>query len=435
MAEVPTFFFSYARDDENEPQGYLSKFFKDLQFKVASRRALDLKKTKVGTIDVRVEQGQDWDADLSSALASNKVLVAVYTPTYFSRPNCGKEFGVFLRRHPTLGLDTNDAISGATNVLPIRWLPEDYYDASVPPSFLEHISDRPSTKTDDPPRKRAISRYVTKGMKRCVNVRPHYDELLDAFSKSIVDMVPLPAASNVSFATAADAFAAGWIDQLKSEGLTVASAPPPAPPQPRTDPGALKALVVYYVTSRPFVPQQNTLGFSDEFLPGDGLGTTQTLDPDIQALVEDVWQAGNKETGRVFQHLRNPGALDTPEPLREHLIDLAAGHRLTVLVVDPAVLNSSPAEADAVENIVRSHDWSGLTLVPSFDVGFDVDNLVRKRQLGEQVVVLPAGRAERISVVQLALVGLRGRVLRTSTDQAPGAEPVPIPRGVGADRT
>ena len=184
MTDVPTFFFSHARQDRETPGNYLRCFFDDLEIRLAQWAGFSLDDGRLGTIDARVRQGEDWDDDLSRGLGSNNVLVAILTPLYFNRPNCGKEVGVFLLRSPDLGVDGNGALTGARNLILIRWLPETAYSAntgkdSLIPQILRRIEDMPPDDGGDPEGTQSIERYRRKGMESCVRVEPHYRNLLN----------------------------------------------------------------------------------------------------------------------------------------------------------------------------------------------------------------------------------------------------------------
>src|ERR1700676_2991400 len=131
MTKVPTFFFSHARQDRETPGKYLTCFFHDLEMRLAQWIGVSLKETRLGTIDLRISQGADWDEALSRGLANDKVFVAILTPLYFNRNNCGKELGVFLLRSLGLGIDGNGALTGVRNLVPIRWMPENAYTANT----------------------------------------------------------------------------------------------------------------------------------------------------------------------------------------------------------------------------------------------------------------------------------------------------------------
>ena len=73
---------------------------------------------------------RDWDTSLSIALSNSNVCLAITTPTYFTRPNCGKELAVFIQRTPDAWLDEDGCLRDITNILPIRWMNESAYQAN-----------------------------------------------------------------------------------------------------------------------------------------------------------------------------------------------------------------------------------------------------------------------------------------------------------------
>ena len=86
------FFFSYARDDWKG--NYLKIFFDDLTEQV--RFVTGHPVEEVGFRDVKgIEFGSNWPDELAAALATCRSFVPVYTPTYFTRPYCGREWWVF----------------------------------------------------------------------------------------------------------------------------------------------------------------------------------------------------------------------------------------------------------------------------------------------------------------------------------------------------
>ena len=100
MAKDYSFFLSYAR---NDAQGnlWLNKFYKDLVRDVRSYAALPstLAEKDIGFVDdTGLENGTQWPIELAEALQSSKVLVCLYSRSYFNSQWCGKEFQVFLDR-------------------------------------------------------------------------------------------------------------------------------------------------------------------------------------------------------------------------------------------------------------------------------------------------------------------------------------------------
>ena len=80
----PWFFLSYAPLDSDP---YLKRFHKDLS--AAVRRLKGLPDTEVGFIDTSgIETGDRWTDSLISALQTTRVLLVLYSPTYFRKEYC-----------------------------------------------------------------------------------------------------------------------------------------------------------------------------------------------------------------------------------------------------------------------------------------------------------------------------------------------------------
>lgn len=438
MPDVPTFFFSHTRQDREMRGNYLDRFFDDLEARLAQYAAVDRKTKRIGTIDREVLQGTDWDKALSVHLSTDRCFVAILTPLYFKRENCGKELFAFVLRSRNLGINSNGALTDVENVLPIRWLPEEVYYANTQknlliPPLLRLINDTPADDRSDPERTQAIQRYCKKGMERCVSVEPHYEELLQLFVLRIRDMAELPAASGISFATVLDAFTYDWRHHFATAGTTVVVAPPPAE---QVAPRALASVVAFYVTKRTFTPDPKPVGFADQLIAEPLPGGPAAADPVFDALLADVRAAGVAERLTVFHAAANPVVPTSPDPLLAHLASLSESRVLTALVVEPTVWpgTAADAEADAVEQIIRSSKWTGLVLLPSLDTAaINVDKLVTERGLPRRIVALPQVSEERITELRRAFVDARGRVLRETTAQASDAERLPVLKGVGAE--
>ncbi|WP_344618402.1 FxsC protein [Dactylosporangium salmoneum] len=103
------FLFSYARQDFDP---YLERFFTDLRGE--ARALIGCALEDAGFIDYRgVEVGDDWAAGIIDVACTCGVMVAVYSPTYFTRPYCGKEWAVMTAR----------AGGKPGRILPVNWLP------------------------------------------------------------------------------------------------------------------------------------------------------------------------------------------------------------------------------------------------------------------------------------------------------------------------
>jgi hypothetical protein len=196
-------------------------------------------------------------------------------------------------------------------------------------------------------------------------------------------------------------------------------------------------VVAFYVTRRPFTSDPITVDFADKLIAEPLPGAAAPVDPSFAALLADVRAAGVAEGLTVFHAAGNPIVPDTSKPLLDRLISLSAAHVLTVLVVDSNVWPGVAGEAgtSAVEEIVRSLSWTGLVLLSTMEApAVNIDDIATKRGLPPRLVVLPQVSEVRVSMLRRAFVEARGRVLSGSADNSPGAERVPLLKGVGGER-
>ena len=116
----PYFFFSYARKDQDP---FLDRFFEDLVSEVRRRAGLDSSE-EAGFRDTRgIGLGESWPEKLLEALGNARVMVCLYTPTYFKREDCGREWALFNERlmaSAETGKPTPPPL-----IIPILWLPVD----------------------------------------------------------------------------------------------------------------------------------------------------------------------------------------------------------------------------------------------------------------------------------------------------------------------
>jgi hypothetical protein len=431
MAEPPAFFFSYARQDRETPGKYLLRFFGDLEAKVAQFLGVDQNEKPLGVIDSRVQQGDDWDADLCDGLQHANAFVAILTPVYFRRPNCGKELAAFLLRSPGLATDPSGSLMGARNLMLIRWLPDYAYAAntvrdSLIPLLLRRIEDAPADDGRDPDRTRAIEKYRRSGMETCVG-KGHYTTLLNLFAWRIREWPSLDAGPEVSFSTARDAFTYDWLAGTRPGGGGQRSAAPLAA-APAAAPVALRALtsiVAFYVTHRPVAADPVRVDFADRLLAETPPGGPGPADPEMAALLADVRMAGVAEGCSVFHAAGYPPIPAESGPLLARLARLSAMGVMTVLIVDPAVWTPGAVgpQAAAIEDLVHSPDWIGEVLLPLFD-GASVGS-----QLPERVLALPLSSEARVALLRRCFVSIRGRALSNSSGQAANAERLPMLKG------
>jgi hypothetical protein len=426
MAQLPIFFFSHARHDREMPGNFLTKFFKDLELRL--RAAGGFADVELGVIDKRIEHGKDWDTELSTGLTKSRAFIAIFTPLYFTRENCGKELGEFLLRNPNLALDAQGSLANVENVLPVRWYRENFYKrnagkSSIIPAFLSRIEDTPSGDVDeDEERTAAINRYRTKGMESCVDNQPHYRELLDLFVERILSMQDLPPPpAPVSFATARDAFSLDWAQRLGAQGPGAVPAPAapamtseaPAVPRPIAD------AVAFYVTNRAYAVDPDPIAYAEQLLEEPIPGTPAQTDAALAELISDLRKAGEFESFTVFN------VTSAPARLLQDLSGLSASRVPLLLILDTSVWDTP-----ILDEIIRSQGWTGLVLLAAFDGNIpDADALMKARGLPPRIFSLPSESRERIPALCRALVEARGRAMRAGTEQAPGAQPMPYITG------
>ena len=93
---MPLFMLSYARLDARDDP-YLRRFFDELKTEV--RRRAGIEPGDICFIDQEnIEPGEEWSPELAEAIGTCNALVCIYTPTYFTREYCGKEWQFFRSR-------------------------------------------------------------------------------------------------------------------------------------------------------------------------------------------------------------------------------------------------------------------------------------------------------------------------------------------------
>ncbi len=159
------FFFSYARQDWDER---LEKFYKRLAKEVG--KAKQLSEPEAGFFDQRsIEVGDVWDAKLREALRTTRVMIAICSPTYFTREYCGKEMQVCVERLP--------AGAQSTAIIPVMW---DRPEASRHPA-LEKYQFTNKDLTDI---------YASEGLYYIMGLKKHdddYEEFVMKLSRKIVE--------------------------------------------------------------------------------------------------------------------------------------------------------------------------------------------------------------------------------------------------------
>jgi FxsC-like protein len=117
---APYFFLGYAHTPE---QSWVAKLYRDLCTEVLERTVLPTT-AQVGFMDESgIPLGGVWREEVAGALASCKVFVPLYSPRYFTREECGREWHAFAQRI----LDHKARLPGnPTAIVPALWTPVDF---------------------------------------------------------------------------------------------------------------------------------------------------------------------------------------------------------------------------------------------------------------------------------------------------------------------
>jgi FxsC-like protein len=138
MAKDYWFFLSYSRNDAQDGDPWLKLFYQQLarDVKAVAQLPTNTKIEDIGFIDDQgIEGGTQWTAELAEALQSSRVLVCLYSRSYFNSQWCGKEFQVFLRRVRALASQQGGAWPPL--ILPVLW----DRPAKLPQPFPKVIED------------------------------------------------------------------------------------------------------------------------------------------------------------------------------------------------------------------------------------------------------------------------------------------------------
>jgi hypothetical protein len=88
-------FLSYTHHDDDI---YLKRFLDDLTDAIDTRVALKPGEKIIFFDRDNIKRGDKWDETIVDALQHSKVMVCIYSPNYFSREYCGKEWDIFHQR-------------------------------------------------------------------------------------------------------------------------------------------------------------------------------------------------------------------------------------------------------------------------------------------------------------------------------------------------
>jgi hypothetical protein len=412
---VPNFFFSYSRQDANGSSRYMERFITDLEQALAAVVGADLKRGPLATFDRLIGPGEDWDKELSEALETNRALVAMLSPSYCTRANCGKELGVFVKRHPGRTVDEGGRLAGLTNILLLRWLGKRAYqvngiDDAVIPKWLGRVSHDLRIDPTDPDSRKAAEKYDRAGLRACINPgTDYYQALLDELAYTIRDLPELgPADFDVNFASADDAFTIDWA------ALDGGAAPAAADPGYLAPPKAINGLAAFYLSGVALAGVADGIGFADRLVaePEPGLLTR-------------VGRAAVIEGMEVYHCAPASGPVD-PARLVGQLSALEASQVVVALFVDAALLGATLDPA-VLDSLATDAGWRGpLVLWHSGDgdAGPIAAGLAARADT-RRIVALPRGEAA-VAELRRLFVEARGRTLRSAQDPGPPSSPLPL---------
>jgi FxsC-like protein len=133
---MPYFFFSYAcANAEGMADAYVSQFFDDLVFEI-QQKAQPPVQGEVGFRDWdNIGTGDNLPQKLIDGLRTCKVFVPLYSPLYFTREACGKEWHAFAERLAEYAKSSAHSHELPPLIMPVWWVPVDLQKYGLPASI------------------------------------------------------------------------------------------------------------------------------------------------------------------------------------------------------------------------------------------------------------------------------------------------------------
>jgi FxsC-like protein len=127
------FFLSYAHDNSDK---YLERFHRDLNERI--HLLTSPREGEEGFIDTKnIELGSRFPYALTTALQNCKTFVPLYSPAYFTKENCGREWQIFNSRQEAYFATLPANTSRPSLILPVLWVPESRLPSPLPDAVLE----------------------------------------------------------------------------------------------------------------------------------------------------------------------------------------------------------------------------------------------------------------------------------------------------------
>ena len=319
---TPRLILWYAR---SEGDGFLDRFFQDLRKEIALREGLnnDDDNPEPGFRDTdSMPGGSNWREELAKALAESWTCVCIYTPNYFSRESCGKEFQVFLDRSH-VQYDPDGSVTGAKGIFPVLWVSmDDLKRKKLPPRIAEGINFRARKHQD---------RYEKEGLRHILRRSPKtvYVDILDDIVRDLIQLFnrrpdPLPALPR--YEKVKNAF---W--QQPAAG--------------RDEPPAGPRNVQVFLIEAPDATQPSLVQEGED----SWQEILQTSHPDFQLRIEALHPARQ-----------------VPAALTERVVELNRRNVVTLIMVAPSAASNQAAATQAlIDSLSASGDWLGGIIVPA----------------------------------------------------------------------
>jgi len=392
----PYFFFSYARNDMDP---YLKRFFQDLVQEVKRLAGAE----EVSFRDLEdMEPGDNWPEVLARALQISRVLVAVYSKWYFSRPYCGKEIQVFLDRRQY----RRPAVGEAEKITPVFWLSKAWLARyQLPPAPVGHIHYE---HKDFP------AEYLEHGLSiMAKNRRKAYTLFVDALAKRIIALAeedPLPPHPELPN-----------LERVRSAFET--AAPPPTVATLAITEGPRLAQFLFLGDSAPAAAAPAGAVASDPW-PWKPFGAESVAE--IRSLLEAV-------VGPSYAYQRVAAAPD----LRALLLDLRQRNVLPIVILDLPFL-AVPAGREALASLLDDAEIvCGLLVTYDEQVGgaaaarSDLESWLQfgQRSRARLLEIVGSGKALREGLSRI-LLGLQqrtvenGQIHRVAEGEGPTERPL-----------
>jgi len=302
------FFLSYARED-NKSDGLVRKFYEDLSKDIAGKIADS--PNDVGFFDgAEIEPGAIWDQKLSSALQQSGVFIAIYSPFYFRKKFCGKEWAVFRSRVEAYAKSLPQGSDFPSLMFPVLWQKEGYVLPVIPTAL-----DKVQYKHDD--YGKAYAEQGLRTMLRNRKFRQQYDDFIPVLADLVIEASRKhkpPALPNLP-----------PLDQVV-ETFPTQDAPPAQDAQPQVAGANPRYVKFIFLAGR----KQELKPFRASLDPyGESGGEWRPWLPDprdeVDLLVQDVVQR---------ERLISDGVIALDNYLEERLNEAENSNKIVVIVVD-----------------------------------------------------------------------------------------------------